>query len=121
MSDDRSVPVDGEEEKRLVIKLKARTPVETSRGTLFVRHFSLSDYSALSQQLEESTLDVPAIGKDVLLRLTTKTSDEEDKAKLDPIVLDALTDADRLALCGAVAQAYNLALSAGGRPGMACA
>lgn len=94
--------------KNLLLSLRERQPVESSLGTLYARHISIGDLSALSALLEVPNPDLSAVGRATLLRLISKTAEGEDESILTEDEIGSLTAADLLALGQAVMKATNL-------------
>lgn len=97
-----------------ILKPREKIPVNTTEGTLYVRHLLFVDISKIAEFFK---MDPPALadaGRAVLLRLTSMTSASEDKTEVDKAIFNSLNEQDLRSLATTIAKESHLGALAEG-------
>ncbi len=103
MKDETAASMGDEKKSPTLPKPREKIPVNTSQGTLYVRHLSLKDMPNIAKFFKAEVPDLAAAGRAVLLRLTSMTRSSKDESEIDKSILNALTEQDLRSLAATIA------------------
>lgn len=118
MAEDLSSGQEGEQPRKLILKLPERVPIETGLGTLYARHVSLDDLqtfrSFLEPKVDKAATDLRALGTMSLRALVTESNGTDRTPALTEETFSKLDVEDIQKLASGVAKASELGELHGG-------
>lgn len=99
-----------------ILKARKKVAVHTGQGTLYVKYLALGDISKIAKIFKQDAPDLAAVGRAVLLKLTSMTSASEDNNEIDEALFKALTEQDLRSLASTIATESHLSPLADGDP-----